>query len=371
MEALHDATRDRMRAETRQEIADVAVKTTLDILDMPMNGIMLDEEETVALEPVAASEAARSVLGELPTFEPGDSHAWQVYESGEVGVYEDVSIEPDRLNPETPIRGELILPLGEHGVMNNGSPEAGAFDDADVARTLAPNMRAAMRRADREAELAGQNQRLEEFTRIVSHELRSPLSVAAGHLELAAAEDDGHAQRQGDGGRDEDHPATERQAIERVESLVDELLPGARTGERDPEMERVALAEVVRRSWENVATERTTLEVATERRIRADPLQLQLLHENLFANAVEHAGPEGTVLVADTPGGFAVAVDGPDISPEDREHVFESGLPTTSDGTGDGLSIVANFASAHGWEVAVTADDRGGARFEFTGVAVD
>ena len=44
-----------------------------------------------------------------------------------------------------------------------------------------------------ENELAVQNERLEEFTRIVSHDLRNPLSVAEGHLGLVqVAEGDDH-----------------------------------------------------------------------------------------------------------------------------------------------------------------------------------
>jgi K+-sensing histidine kinase KdpD len=48
--------------------------------------------------------------------------------------------------------------------------------------------------------------------------------------------------------------------------------------------------------------------------------------------------------------------------------VFESGYTTSETGTGFGLSIVQRIAEAHGWEVAVTEGERGGARFEFTGL---
>lgn len=47
--------------------------------------------------------------------------------------------------------------------------------------------------------------------------------------------------------------------------------------------------------------------------------------------------------------------------------VFEYGYTTTDDGTGFGLSIVADIARAHGREPRVTDGEAGGARFEFVG----
>jgi signal transduction histidine kinase len=48
--------------------------------------------------------------------------------------------------------------------------------------------------------------------------------------------------------------------------------------------------------------------------------------------------------------------------------VFEAGYSTNEDGTGFGLRIVEQVANAHGWEVAITESEQGGARFEITGV---
>jgi signal transduction histidine kinase len=68
--------------------------------------------------------------------------------------------------------------------------------------------------------------------------------------------------------------------------------------------------------------------------------------------------------------GFYVADDGPGIPADERETVFESGYSTAADGTGFGLSIVEEIASAHGWAVRVTDSAEGGARFEVAGVDV-
>ncbi|KPN29215.1 sensory histidine kinase AtoS [Halolamina pelagica] len=97
---------------------------------------------------------------------------------------------------------------------------------------------------------------------------------------------------------------------------------------------------------------------------------MKQLLENLIRNAVEHGGSDVTVTIGDLVDGFYVADDGPGIPEPDRANVFEAGYSTTQDGTGFGLNIVHEIASAHGWDVRVRDADGGGARFEFTDVDV-
>jgi signal transduction histidine kinase len=54
--------------------------------------------------------------------------------------------------------------------------------------------------------------------------------------------------------------------------------------------------------------------------------------------------------------------------PDERDRALEFGFSTAEDGTGIGLGIVEDVATAHGWTVAVTESASGGARFEFTDV---
>ncbi|MFC6988298.1 PAS domain-containing protein [Haloplanus sp. GCM10025708] len=207
-----------------------------------------------------------------------------------------------------------------------------------------------------ERRLERQNDQLDEFASIVSHDLRNPLGVAEGYLELARSE------------CDSDHLDGVESALSRSQALVDELLALARDDVRSDGMEPVALDDLAETCWQGLTTADATLSVATDRAVRADHGHLRQLVENLLENAVVHGGAGVTVSVGHLDDGFYVADDGSGIPTDARERAFESGYSTADDGTGYGLSVVARVAEAHGWDVTVTDSDDGGARFEITGV---
>jgi len=211
-------------------------------------------------------------------------------------------------------------------------------------------------RKRRERELERQNERLNEFASIVSHDLRSPLNVAQGRLELARDE------------RDSPHLEDVARAHDRMEELIEDLLALARDGTSADGWEPVELAGLVRECWDGVDTADASLRVETDRMVRADRSRLRQLFENLLRNAVDHADAGVSVTVGDLDDGFSVEDDGPGVPEGDRERVFETGYTTDPDGTGYGLSIVESVAEAHGWSVRVTDGADGGARFEFAGV---
>jgi signal transduction histidine kinase len=151
-----------------------------------------------------------------------------------------------------------------------------------------------------------------------------------------------------------------------METLIDDFLRLAREGQAIDGTEPVSLAHCSRRAWSGVDTADATLVVETDGTVDADPSRLRQALENLFRNAVEHGGSGVTVTVGDVVDGFYVADDGPDIPDGERERVFELGETSSADGTGFGLAVVERIVKAHGWKIAVTADEDDGARFEVT-----
>ena len=205
-------------------------------------------------------------------------------------------------------------------------------------------------------ELKHQNDRLEEFVQIVSHDLRNPLHVADGNLELAREE------------CDSPHLGNATEALARCQTMVEDLLTLARDGETVGQREPVSLPALCRDCWQVVPTADATLAIETELTVSADPDRFRAVFENLFSNAVEHGGRDVSVTVGETADGFYVADDGDGLPEQSRRTLFESGRSTASEGTGVGLRIVDQVVTAHGWSVAATDSDAGGARFEITGV---
>lgn len=224
-------------------------------------------------------------------------------------------------------------------------------------------------RTIREAER--REERLERFVEVVSHDLRNPLNVAQGRLELARGEcDSEHLE-----------PATD--AVDRSLALIDDLLTLAREGRAVSEAESVTLADAAEASWASIETGDATLEIEldADRAIRGHPGRVKQLLENLLGNAVDHGGDDVTVRVGSIEpmytstratneggAGFYVADDGPGIPKADRERVFETGYTTATDGTGFGLNIAREIAEAHGWGIRAAGSREGGARIEVTGV---
>jgi len=211
----------------------------------------------------------------------------------------------------------------------------------------------------RERELDRQNERLDQFAGIVSHDLRNPLNVARGRLQLYRA------------GGDEENLADVSEMHERMEQLIQDVLTFAREGARVEDLEWFDASRVATEAWATVDTTAVSLEQDWAYRIGGDPDRLRRVFENLFRNSVEHGGDDVTVEVGtlDENTGFYVQDDGPGIPEDSRESVFDHGVSTDEDGTGYGLAIVREIAEAHGWTVElVERGDGRGARFEFTGV---
>jgi len=209
--------------------------------------------------------------------------------------------------------------------------------------------------------------RLERFASVISHGLRNPLEIAQIYLEMAR-----------DGGDPDDFEQIER-ALDRMETIVRNLLATTRGGQAVAATEAVGLDAIAGEAWRTVETPDATLVVEEGAgSVLADADQLTTALENLFRNATEYGSPDAgssdgaaengvTVRIGATDDGFYVEDDGPGIPPAKRDEVFEYGY-TSGSGTGIGLAVVRDIAEVHGWTVAATEGADGGARFEIRGV---
>lgn len=200
------------------------------------------------------------------------------------------------------------------------------------------------------------------------HELRTPITVIRGHLEVMDAGDADDVEGVRELALDE---------LDRMSGLVEDLVVLAKA--RLPEFlstEPIDVGDLVRRTLDKAhALGDRTWEVDAAPSIVAvvDPRRITQAVLQLAANAVT-ATREGDVVAmgcASTPNGVQVWVrdSGPGVPPEDRKRIFDrwhsgGGHVEGEGGTGLGLAIVQAIATAHGGTAWVTAaGPAGGARF--------
>jgi signal transduction histidine kinase len=204
------------------------------------------------------------------------------------------------------------------------------------------------------------------FVDDAGHELRTPITVIRGHIEVMGDDPD-------DRRRTMELVADE---LERMSRMVDDLLTLARTEQPDFLRLRVVdLDELTLRMLDNargLAPRDWRLDGTAEGRATIDEQRLMQAILQLAANAVRHTA-EGDLIevgsaVRDGQVRFWVRDSGPGVAVEDRDRIFErfyrgrSGH-RRSDGAGLGLSIVQAIAEAHGGRVELDSVPGRGATF--------
>ncbi|WP_251328562.1 PAS domain S-box protein [Haloplanus pelagicus] len=352
VEALNRAEREQRLRDREQELKR-ARDQFQSVFEHSNDAIMIfdpDADEVLEANP-QASELLGHSYEELLSMGPSDIHPEEM---------DQFRAFLDTIRTEGSGRTDKISCLTESGEYVSAEISASTleFGGRDSVLALIRDV-SELRKYERELER--KNDRLEDFANIISHDLRNPLNVAMGRVEIAHRE------------REIECLETAKSSLERMEEMIGDLLALTRAGESVEETNRVSLDSIVEGCWRNVDTREATLEASVEMTIYADKSRLRHVLENLFRNAIEHGGSDVTIRVGllsnDT--GFYVEDNGPGISPEDRDNVFEQGYSTTEDGTGFGLSIVKEIVEAHGWDITVTDGTNGGARFGISGVDVE
>ncbi|MEW9554435.1 sensor histidine kinase [Nonomuraea sp. NPDC050783] len=215
--------------------------------------------------------------------------------------------------------------------------------------------------ARRQQEVAMERQR--RFATDASHDLRSPITAMRTQVEDALL----HPQ-------DADWPEAGRQvlaSLDRLQAIVADLLTLTKLDAGAPaERAPVDLGELVATETARNRTKRVVTSVQPGVVIEGDQLQLVRLLTNLLDNAERHAETQILVTVRQQDGEAIVEVldDGAGIAPEQREVVFQrftrldASRNRDAGGTGLGLPIAREIATAHGGSLAIENSDVG-ARF--------
>jgi signal transduction histidine kinase len=262
--------------------------------------------------------------------------------------------EPREVTEEDVEAFELLAALAGRGLEN-----AQRFEDEHRA-------------VQRLAELDGLKS---DFLSNVSHELRTPLTAIQGM---------GLTMEQQWGQLDE---ASMRELLSRLNAnaetlhqIITTLLDFSRleAGRLDVRTETVELRPFIDRVMHRLGTlvdsNRTTVQISAGLTVRADPLLLERVMENLLSNAAKHT-PEGTAIeiaarVIDGAVEISVADEGPGIPEKELRYLgdrfFRGGDPNTrTRGTGLGLAVVREILRLHDATLEIESREGRGSRFSF------
>jgi two-component system, OmpR family, sensor kinase len=204
-----------------------------------------------------------------------------------------------------------------------------------------------------------------DFIDDAGHELRTPITIVRGHLELMRD--------------DPDDLAVTRRLVQdelgRMQRMVDDLLVLAKSGR--PDFLRPSAVDLADLTVETLAKARPLadrawrLDEVAETAVRADGQRLAQALLQLVSNAVRHTttGQEIAVgsAVTATTARLWVRDTGEGVPPDSRTRIFErfkrGSNAAGDDGAGLGLPIVAAIAGAHGGTVLLDSEPGAGARF--------
>jgi signal transduction histidine kinase len=223
------------------------------------------------------------------------------------------------------------------------------------AHRRAAAQRAAETVADARASLVDRER---QFLYDASHELRTPITIARGHLELLRWEEPDSPEL--DVALDE---------LSRMEGIIERLLLLARAEQPDflvpVDIDLEVFLEDVFMRWSEVAARAWRLEIDVVGIVRADPDALRSALDALLENAVKYTEPSDTVeLRAWAAGGeivIEVADEGSGVPAEAVDRIFDrfaraDGARTREKGgVGLGLALVGAVARAHGGRCTVEA----------------
>jgi signal transduction histidine kinase len=213
--------------------------------------------------------------------------------------------------------------------------------------------------ADRAALL----ERQERFLHDASHELRTPVTIARGHLELLERVERDAAPE----------IAVALDELARIERIVERLLLLAKAGEggflTTEEVDVEPFVEEVFMRWSEVAPRAWRLDGLVSGTVRADREGLRIALDALLENAVKYTRPDDAIILSAAASDgvleFRVADEGCGIDPEALDWIFDrfaraDPARTREDGgVGLGLAIVDAISRAHGGRCTVRANERG------------
>ena len=353
LEAIQSIMQDAVTADTVSEMVETVVDRLPTATNFPTAGIWASDPATEQLTPIGSTGRAAEIIGDHPTFEPGNSIAWEAFAAGETRLVSDVRDHPEVYNEDSVIRSEVITPIGDFGVLIPAAmrPQNITVADRKIAETLASSLETSIELIENRREL-----RLLEavIDRVLRHNLRTDLSVIKSRTQqIAACCDD--------------------------DSLTEQMLAHAERLEATAENARTMRAVVQSRSQRQELSVEDVIEDAiaaapappdtVELTVDIEPTPAVVAHPklstaiaHLIENAVEHGGTDGgtiqvTATTDDEQVVITVADDGPGIPRNEFTVIDQADESALNHASGVGLWLIDRIVTYSDGSLSFTIDD--------------
>jgi signal transduction histidine kinase len=221
-------------------------------------------------------------------------------------------------------------------------------------------------------ELAKKESQIAEFTDSVAHELRNPLSVIIGHIDLLRT----HLEQMENGDVAYDHHLATN-SLDQIEgngrqisNIVDDFLRVSSEAQSRTEVEPLDFGQFVT----DTATDhlpRQVVAVPVDGVFYANADQAGLLLGALFRNVAHRGDGDVTVRARLATNGFVVEDTGRPVPADAADNLLEYGHTTRFRSEGLGLSVAKTIAEAHNWSIRVDPDYEDGLRVVVDGVTTE
>jgi signal transduction histidine kinase len=360
-ELIHELDRKGAESETRRQVLETVFNSMTD-------GVIIVDDSEVTMY----NSSARQLLGRpMPT---GRTESWA--DAFELTDAQGTALDDDTLReglfiPDSTVHAKTMEVLVGHGdsarILDISAQPLGSATDRSTIVLL--------------HDVTAQRARLRElsnFAGMVAHDLRGPLTVLDGWLEVVQDGDATGNERAVD-----DAVAKARDASRRMRQVIEDWLnyTVVQNGRLRPDavkLDEVAseIVESRRARWADGDEPRFMLDLSHS--VEADPGLLRQLLDNLVGNAIKYTAADRAPWVRIhserdvEPGWIRVGVidRGIGIPEGEEELIFEEfhrgPVEGRSEGTGLGLALTRRIVALHGGELTARRNPQGGSTFTFT-----
>ena len=387
LQALSKSASRLYGAETIEDTYEIILETVTSVLGFGFVGVAVLEPN--AIHYVKTTDPINDESFKIPLDQP--SVTGRAFATGESQLIPDIRLDPHYVSgpfSESLQRlSELSVPVKVDGevelVINLENERLNAFSDKDreLVETLANHVASSIQviryREELQksmVELARSNKELDDYTYVVSHDLRAPLRSITAFSEFLMEDYMSQLDESG-----QEYLTRIHSSCMRLDDFINDLLALSRIGRKFVEEEVVDLNEVIgeiRQDFEAQLKERgaeivsSKLPVITTQKVWMHQLLANLIGNGLKFNKSEK--PRVVINCEDRQGVYVFSVrdNGIGIDPESQVKLFQLFQRLHSEeeyeGTGAGLAICKKIAESLGGKIWVESQPGSGSNFLFT-----